>query len=125
VKYTFYEDPGHGWLRVPLAELAELGIEGAITPYSYQDNEFAYLEEDCDAAAFIAAKAWGARPKACYEVYKDWDPEKATAWGKDNVTINDRATLRGAPTIFIRSLPSYKPKPSGWGMAGGQVDLFH
>jgi hypothetical protein len=46
--YTFYEDPGHGWLEVQTVELVELGIVGDITPYSYLKGTLAYLEEDCD-----------------------------------------------------------------------------
>jgi hypothetical protein len=52
---TFIFDPGHGWLRVPLADIAALGIEGDISEYSFIDGRFAYLEEDCDYAVFVAA----------------------------------------------------------------------
>ena len=54
--YIKHEDPGHGWLQVPLSELEELGIRSAISPYSYRDSHFAYLEEDCDMKRFIIAK---------------------------------------------------------------------
>jgi hypothetical protein len=54
--YTFYEDPGHGWLAVQAAELVELGIAGDITPWSYLNGDVAYLEEDCDLSTFIRAK---------------------------------------------------------------------
>jgi hypothetical protein len=49
--YQFISDPGHGWLRVPLAEIAG----ETYSAYSYQDAEFAYLEEDCDAGKFMKA----------------------------------------------------------------------
>jgi len=52
---TFISDPGHGWLRVPLADIAALGIEGDISEYSFIDGRFAYLEEDCDYGRFVAA----------------------------------------------------------------------
>lgn len=52
---TFISDPGHGWLRVPLADIAALGIESGISAYSFIDRRFAYLEEDCDCAVFIEA----------------------------------------------------------------------
>ncbi len=52
---TFISDPGHGWLRVPLADIATLGIERDITKYSFIDGRFAYLEEDCDYGVFVAA----------------------------------------------------------------------
>ncbi|MCP4420271.1 MAG: hypothetical protein GY805_27005 [Chloroflexi bacterium] len=51
----FISDPGHGWLRVPLKDIAALGIEGDISPYSFIDGRYAYLEEDCDYTVFIDA----------------------------------------------------------------------
>ena len=57
---VFFHDPGHGWLRVPLHALDELNVQGDISPYSYMDSGFAYLEEDCDCGVFTtAAKAAG------------------------------------------------------------------
>ena len=54
--YLWYHDPGHAWIRVPLRELADLGISGQISRYSYVDaHGNAYLEEDCDAAIFVNA----------------------------------------------------------------------
>ncbi len=47
--HTFFEDPGHGWLQVLKSELPA-GIY--ISPYSYQDSQFVYLEEDCDATTY-------------------------------------------------------------------------
>ena len=52
---TFISDPGHGWLRVPLADIAALGIETDISEYSFIDGRFAYLEEDCDYGRFVVA----------------------------------------------------------------------
>lgn len=52
---TFISDPGHGWLRVPLTDIAALGIEETITEYSFIDGRYAYLEEDCDYGRFVAA----------------------------------------------------------------------
>jgi hypothetical protein len=53
---TFIEDPGHGWLQVPLTELDQLGIRSEITPYSYKNGRFAYLEEDCDMGVYLDAR---------------------------------------------------------------------
>lgn len=53
--HTFYTDPGHGWLAVPLSELERLGIADKISTYSYMSGDVAYLEEDCDAPLFIKA----------------------------------------------------------------------
>jgi hypothetical protein len=60
--FTFYSDPGHGWVAVPKALLRDLGIAGRITPYSYQRGATAFLEEDCDASTFIVAMKAAGRP---------------------------------------------------------------
>ena len=56
-KFDVYFDPGHGWVKVPMTMLKELGIENRISPYSYRRGENAYLEEDCDASIFMKAYA--------------------------------------------------------------------
>lgn len=47
--YDYIQDPGHGWLKVPLGDLPD-GFRP--TQYSLRDTRFAYLEEDCDFGAF-------------------------------------------------------------------------
>ncbi len=59
--FDFYEDPGHGWLKVPRKLLRELRIEDKVSSYSFQYGDFAYLEEDCDMTLFeqaMAAAGW-------------------------------------------------------------------
>jgi hypothetical protein len=53
--FTYYTDPGHGWVEVPRALLHELGIADKITGYSYQRGEDVFLEEDCDLSIFARA----------------------------------------------------------------------
>lgn len=53
--YHKYDDPGHGWLKVPRRELKKLGIDKEITGFSHQRGEDTYLEEDVDAPRFIKA----------------------------------------------------------------------
>jgi hypothetical protein len=55
-RLTFMSDPGHGWLKVPLVEIAALEIEGQISPYSFIKGRFAYLEEDSDCSRYLAAR---------------------------------------------------------------------
>ena len=55
-EYTFYEDPGHGWLAVKRGELERLNILSKISSFSYQNGGTVYLEEDCDARVFVNAK---------------------------------------------------------------------
>lgn len=58
--FIYHQDPGHGWLQVPLTLLRRLKVTGEISPYSYMDGRHGYLEEDCDYGVFIrAAQAAG------------------------------------------------------------------
>lgn len=43
-----YIDPGHSWVKVKRSVLHRLGIAYKVSPYSYQRNDYVYLEEDCD-----------------------------------------------------------------------------
>lgn len=52
---TVYNDPGHAWAAVKIAELHALKIADQISAYSYQRGQTAYLEEDCDLSRYLAA----------------------------------------------------------------------
>jgi hypothetical protein len=110
--YTFYEDPGHGWLEVPMIELREMRIDHMISPCSYRDGGKAYLEEDCDLSIFLAAKLKDGPPpsdwKAACASLHNITPE-IRKFFDEHVATNDRATLWGAPEIWIRRLPNYYP----------------
>jgi hypothetical protein len=82
--FTFYSDPGHGWLAVPRNLLHELGIADEISPYSYQRMETVFLEEDCDLTTFTRAMGAAGREFKTLEV---------------NEPHSDS---------FVRSLPSYR-----------------
>ena len=51
--FKYYNDPGHGWLKVPLTLIQQLGIANEISRYSYINKGNTFLEEDCDAFLFI------------------------------------------------------------------------
>lgn len=55
IKIHFYEDPGHGWAAVKRTLLADLGVAGRVSGYSYQRGGTVYLEEDCDLSLLIGA----------------------------------------------------------------------
>ena len=98
-KYTFYEDPGHGWLEVPVEDLIEAGVANKISSCSYRDdNGMAYLEEDCDMAIFLEAKAGPARNGAEGGAYAHW-------W--ELYWTDHSYTTRGMPEIWIRKLGNY------------------
>ena len=54
--YNYIQDPGHGWIEVPMKEITRLGIAKNISECSYAKDGNAYLEEDCDAGVFLEAK---------------------------------------------------------------------
>jgi len=54
MKYHFYSDPSHGWLKVTASEVRELDIK--VSRYSYTRGDFMYLEEDLDLTVFLNAK---------------------------------------------------------------------
>jgi hypothetical protein len=53
--FTFYEDPGHGWLEVDKADLKDLGVTDKVSGYSYVKGTSVYLEEDSDMWVFMDA----------------------------------------------------------------------
>lgn len=53
--FDFYEDCGHGWMKVEKKLLSKMGIENEISGFSYERGEYAYLEEDCDLTTFCRA----------------------------------------------------------------------
>jgi len=64
MKFDFYADPGHAWVKVPRRLLVDLGIEDRITHYSYQRGDWCYLEEDCDVTLFATTmEAQGTKPE--------------------------------------------------------------
>ena len=54
MRLSFYSDPGHGWLAVPLELLDRLQLLDRVSHYSYLRGRLAHLEEDCDASLFLA-----------------------------------------------------------------------
>lgn len=63
-KFYYYQDPGHGWVAVPVSLLEKLNIAGDISTYSYQRGKTVYLEEDRDLTIFFNAyrAAYGVDP---------------------------------------------------------------
>jgi len=72
--YTFFDDPGHAWLEVPIGHLAQLGIINDISRYSYVNGSMAYLEEDCDAGIFMNAARAAGIDVSFREIHQDPTP---------------------------------------------------
>ena len=82
MKYKFIEDPGHGWLEVERLEIERLCLEDQISRYSYVRGAKVYLEEDCDAAAFIRAKTARGETVETVSVYQENTPiRNYESWG--------------------------------------------
>lgn len=97
MRYRYEQDPGHGWLGVPVTELVTLGIAGEISNCSYYDRMRAvvWLEEDCDMSTFLSAKL--AKHRTAGEKRR----EAVAAFFDEYVqSIHVNSTL-------IRSMPSY------------------
>jgi hypothetical protein len=89
-------DPGHGWLEVPVSELARLGIARKISRYSFRKGRMAYLEEDMDAGTYLEALDAAGEPRPdIVEVHQDPTP--------------------------IRGYPQYKSASGTGRTAGGRV----
>ena len=54
-QFDYIQDAGHGWVKVPLALIRELGFADKISRCSYWNAGHAYLEEDCDLELFFNA----------------------------------------------------------------------
>ena len=85
MKFHFYADPSHSWLRVPISLVIASGIAGKISCYSYRKNDNCYLEEDCDAPLFFKA----------YEDMTGEEPDVVSHY------TNNRSSIRGYPTFYI------------------------
>jgi len=89
ITIPFYSDAGHGWAKVHLDLLEELGIRDKITSYSYMRGDYAYLEEDCDVSTlFKAAEAKGMgikwkqmKPANNYSRIRSYDPYRTSNGG--------------------------------------------
>jgi len=55
MQLNFYQDPGHGWVRVSKKLIRELKIKTEISSSSYVKHPYVYLEEDGDLAVFLRA----------------------------------------------------------------------
>ena len=79
-QFDYIQDAGHGWVKVPLALIRELGITEKITHFSYYNNGQVYLEEDNDTCTFMNA----------YHARFGFDPKL-----RDRVARERRSRVRG------------------------------
>jgi hypothetical protein len=93
--YVFFSDPGHGWLAVPVEDVALVGAVRDISYYSYVkktgDKYYVWLEEDCDAPAFLAKAA-----KAGWDIKIQEEPEHIGFQIRDYPSFDQRSYFKGA-----------------------------
>ena len=53
--FQYYQDHGHGWIRIPVALIILVGLEDKISNFSYRKGKYAFLEEDCDGPLVMDA----------------------------------------------------------------------
>jgi len=52
-KLRWISDSGHGWLEVPTKAVLDAGVVPSKYSYTSDDRRMTYLEEDCDARAYL------------------------------------------------------------------------
>lgn len=52
---TYVSDPSHSYLKVPVKLVEKLDFMNKISEYSFFNDEYIWLEEDCDMALFFNA----------------------------------------------------------------------
>lgn len=85
-RLTFISDPGHGWLAVPLADYPDALDYG--TGFGFHDRQagVAYLEEDCEAPAFMRAHGVGRDDVTVEYAPGEW-------WGRSLPRVPDRMAV--------------------------------
>jgi hypothetical protein len=71
--YNYLQDPGRGWLQVPMTEIRKLGLAQKISDCSFRKGGDAFLEEDCDMSLFIKALRTTGQEFKLNEVHTDDD----------------------------------------------------
>ncbi len=85
-KLLFISDSGHGWIRVPKDMLERMSMKPSdFSSFSFHDERYVYLEEDCDA----------------YKFKKRWDNITVTPLEQiiEDVEQRGRAECRNLPRI--------------------------
>jgi len=107
MKFSYYQDPGHGWVKVQRKLLADLGILNQITGCSYQHGKFVYLEEDCDAGLFFKAfeKQNGSKP----ETVSKHTNKRSRIRGYQRFSVNHPPVLAGEVATGLKVTVHGKP----------------
>jgi hypothetical protein len=108
---NYYQDPGHGWVRVSVGLLHGLKIAEDISAYSYRRNDYAYLEEDCDLSRLLTAaqaagieiklKQFHTNKQSKIRGYRPYRTEtQAAAW---EAALKARIQAQGCSVDFVNN----------------------
>ena len=109
-KLRFISDAGHGWLEVPTVDVIKAGITPSRYSYVDAENCLAYLEEDRDASAYLAAIAHhhaglSIQTVGIKEVFIDGD-----AWVRDLPRYANIEAVKECPWCGKECPDRYKPE---------------
>ena len=97
-KLRSFSDGGHGWLRVPIAEIRLAVLQGLrLTRFSYISEKYVYLEEDCDLSEWIR--------------FREISPETIRCW--KHSSANGHSKIRNYPCFTYRRLAACDCSNSG------------
>jgi hypothetical protein len=78
-----YEDPAHGWLKVPFKIIDKLNLRDKISSGSFVKGDFVYLEEDDDCTLFFNAII----EQYSEELAKEFFDKVKTSWTNNSSKI--------------------------------------
>lgn len=106
--FQLISDASHGWVKVPLTELARLGIQDKISAYSYVKGDFAFLEEDADATVFINARKAEGHPVKLKEITRESCRKirNYASYPTSTVTVISETEVEIKPTKQLSMTPS-------------------
>jgi hypothetical protein len=128
MKFKFFSDAGHAWLKVPISLLVKLGINTQISKYSYKRGDFAYLEEDCDATTFVhALKANGMTFEYTEHIsekaskIRGYEPYKMETEDHVEVIYNDAAQMLAEAYVYLSAVKNLQIESAKRGLSSLSV----
>ena len=124
-KFTFINDPGHGWLSVSYKDLIELDLVDKISSHSYMNASRVFLEEDCDLSLFIKALNKAGFELETIDSYKDLAPQRNYSsycydWIKNPLAIGRKVYLYDG-----REAEVIEKNKKGWTIKTNDGARFH
>ena len=111
IKLNFYQDSSHGWLKVPLKIIYNLGIEDAISGCSYYRKGFVYLEEDQDCRLFFLT----IKEKYGQKIHNEFYSKVKSHWTNNSSKIRKYSHWENIDYNIVESYRDELLKSRNWG----------